>query len=247
MGDKSPKPSEEYSQSTQDVWDPQAKGLENLYGNAGSWVKDNQGTISGLAGQQQQYAQGALDAAAPAWLQQVNGGTLGGYDIAGGLQSMIGQDRDVTAQQWGGGMMDGAQLGDAAQVGDAAQGQANTLGDVAQSHAWDQYSQNVGPGGSLANVEGMFRRQANVAGQDMLSGLDARAAASGMSGGSRHGTATGMGFEGINRNLQDQMASTGYDAYNRDLDRKIGIGSANDQFNQNRALSNQNAQNQFGK
>jgi len=217
MGDKSPKPSKEYSETTQDVWDPQAKGLEELYGNAGDWAKANQGNISGLAEQQQGNAQGALDSAMPAWQQQLQGGTLGGYDIAGGLNNMIGQDNSVNAQNVN----------------------AQQVGPVTQSHAWDQYNQNVGPGGSLANMEGMFRRQADVAGQDMLSSLDARAAASGMSGGSRHGTGIGMGFEGINRNLQDQMATTGYDAYNRDLDRKLSIGSENDQFNQQRAMQDQ--------
>lgn len=216
---KPPEPSKDQSTSIQTVWEPQAEALEGLYNQSGQWLNNNQGNINDLASQSQNNAQGALNAAAPAWQQQLQGGNLAGYDIAGGLNNMIGQDNSVNAQNVN----------------------AQQLGQVQQSHAWDQYNDSVGPGGSLANVEGMYRRQAESAGQDMLGLMDARAAASGMSGGSRHGTAITGGMAGINSNLQDQMAKTGYDAYNRDLDRKLSIGTANDQYNQQRAMADQSS------
>jgi len=75
-----------------------------------------------------------------------------------------------------------------------------------------------------------------------------------MSGGSGHGNAIGRGQEGINQNLQSQMAQTGYDAYNRDLDRQLGIAGDKDTMNQQRAgwdqqnsfnTQNANQQNRF--
>ena len=198
------------SSSSSSVWSPYAEPVSNMLETGrGKYDRANETLNSPqLQNDLNQWNQGVQDTSMAAWQQQAQGGNLAGYDIAGGLNNMIGQ--------------------------------GNQVGPVQQSHAFDLYNSNVGPGGSLANMEGMYRRQADVAGQDMLSSLDARAAASGMSGGSRHGTATGMGFEGINQNLQNQMASTGYDAYNRDLDRKLNIGSQNDQFNQQRALADQN-------
>ena len=225
---KPPEPNKEQSTSSQDVWAPQGEALQNLYNNAADWQTNNQGNLDTLSQQSQNYAQGALESVAPAWLQQLQGGASGGYDVAGGLNNMIGQNNNVNAQQY-----------------NAAMGNANTVGPVTQSHAYDLYNQNVGPGGSLANMEGMYRRQANSARGDMLGSMDARAAASGMGGGSAHGNAIGRGMEGINTNLQNQMATTGYDAYNKDLDRQLGIGAQADQYNQQRAMGDQNALNQF--
>lgn len=209
---KPPEPSRQQSTSTAEVWAPQGEALQGLYGQGNDWLSQNNQGIQDASQQQQALGQGAINAVAPAWQQQLQGGTLGGYDIAGGLANMVGQNNDVNAQQ---------------------------VGPVSQSHAWDQYNDQVGPGGSLANMEGMYRNQAKSATQDMLGGMDARAAASGMGGGSAHGNAIGRGMEGINSNLQSQMAQTGYDAYNKDLDRRLAIGSENDQFNQQRALSDQ--------
>ena len=63
----------------------------------------------------------------------------------------------------------------------------------------------------------------------MMSNLDARAAASGMSGGSRHGIAQGLGMEGINDQLQQNLAQTGYSTFDKDLDRKLQIAQQADQ------------------
>lgn len=70
---------------------------------------------------------------------------------------------------------------------------------------------------------------ANRATQNMLANLDARAAASGMSGGSRHGIATAQGMNDINTNLQRNLAETGYNTFDKDLDRKLNIAAQADQ------------------
>ena len=86
-----------------------------------------------------------------------------------------------------------------------------------------------GSGNNYADaLKGQYVNDANVAQQNMLGNMDARAAASGMSGGSAHGNAIGRGMEDINRNLQRNMAQTGYNTFDKDLDRKLNIASQAD-------------------
>ena len=99
MGDKSPKPSEEYSQSTQDIWGPQGAGLEKLYGAGQDWYQQNNPGIQNAAQNAATASQGALNAAAPAWLQGLQGGNLGGYDITGALSNSIGGAMGGPTQQ----------------------------------------------------------------------------------------------------------------------------------------------------
>ena len=90
-------------------------------------------------------------------------------------------------------------------------------------------------GGSGNNYADAMRNQymqdAESAQNQMLANTDARAAASGMSGGSRHGIAQAMGMEGINKNLQGNLARTGYETFDKDLDRKLAIAGQADQNN----------------
>jgi len=53
---------------------------------------------------------------------------------------------------------------------------------------------------------------AGVASNQMMNSMDARAAGSGMSGGSRHGTAIAQGMSDINRNMQNAQANVGFQA-----------------------------------
>lgn len=71
-------------------------------------------------------------------------------------------------------------------------------------------------------------RDATDAQNNMLANMDARAAASGMSGGSRHGTAIARGMGDINKNLQSNMANIGYSTFDKDLDRKLQIAGMAD-------------------
>jgi len=52
-----------------------------------------------------------------------------------------------------------------------------------------------------------------------------------MSGGSRHGIATGLGMESINDQLQKNLAQTGYSTFDQDLNRKLAIAQQADQGN----------------
>ena len=266
---KPAKPSKEYTSSTQQVWGPQADALEGLYGGAEDWYSQNNQSIQDAAGTAGMYSNAALGAVAQPWMQNLQGGNLAGYDIAGGLSNMIGQDMNITpssatgtlskAQQFGAGpgvqsQQFGAGPGVQSQQFSAGPGvqsigmgagsdiNSNAIGQLSRpTYESNVYQNRIGPGGSLNNMKGMYRNDARVAGQDMLGAMDSRAAASGMSGGSAHGNAVGRGFEGINRNLQDNLARTGYDAYNRDIDRSLNIAGKADQFNEQRAgLDQQN-------
>jgi hypothetical protein len=87
-----------------------------------------------------------------------------------------------------------------------------------------------GEGNNYADaMKGQYMQDANRAQEMMLSNLDARAAGSGMSGGSRHGIAQGLGMEGINDQLQTNLAQTGYETFDKDLNRKLGIAGMADQ------------------
>lgn len=79
--------------------------------------------------------------------------------------------------------------------------------------------------GSADQLNQMYRSQANDARNDMMNSVDSRAAASGMSGGSRHGTMMARGNQDINSNLQNQMAM----ASDRDVDRGLNVANAADQ------------------
>ena len=87
-----------------------------------------------------------------------------------------------------------------------------------------------GQGNNYADaLKASYLGDANRATDAMLANLDTRAAAAGMSGGSRHGLATSQGLYDINSNLQKNLAQTGYDTFNQDLNNKLNIASQADQ------------------
>lgn len=90
-------------------------------------------------------------------------------------------------------------------------------------------------GGAGNNYADAMRRQymqdATDAQNNMLANTDARAAASGMSGGSRHGIVQSQGMADINKNLQGNLARTGYETFDKDLERKLQIAGQADQSN----------------
>ena len=89
-----------------------------------------------------------------------------------------------------------------------------------------------GEGNNYADaMKDQYIQDANRAQEQMLSGLDARAASSGMSGGSRHGIAQGLGMARVNDALQSNLAKTGYDTFDADLQRKLDIAQQADQGN----------------
>ena len=97
-----------------------------------------------------------------------------------------------------------------------------------------------GAGNTYADaMKQQYMQDASRAQEQMLGNLDARAAAAGMSGGSRHGTATAQGMEDINRNLQRNLATTGFETFDKDLERKLDIARQADVNQFQRAQQNQ--------
>jgi len=89
-----------------------------------------------------------------------------------------------------------------------------------------------GSGNNYADaMKGQYLSDAQLAQQQMLSNLDARVGASGMTGSSREGIAQGLGLQGINRNLQEQLARTGYETFDKDLSNKLSIAEQADTNN----------------
>ncbi len=87
-----------------------------------------------------------------------------------------------------------------------------------------------GQGNNYADaMKASYITDANRAQQNMLGNLDARAAAAGQGGSSRHGVATAQGMNDINSNLQRNMAETGYNTFDKDLTNKLNIASQADQ------------------
>jgi len=93
------------------------------------------------------------------------------------------------------------------------------------------YAQMMGgQGNNYADaMKGQYMKDAQRAQEQMMSNLDARAAGSGMSGSSRHGVAQGIGQRGINDALQSNLAKTGYETFDKDLQNKLGIAGQADQ------------------
>jgi hypothetical protein len=104
-----------------------------------------------------------------------------------------------------------------------------------------------GSGNNYADaMKASYISDANRAQKMMLGNLDARAAASGMSGGSRQGIAEALGNSDINRNLQQNLASTGYNTFDKDLQNKLNIAQQADQgtFNRQQLMSDMLGQQQ---
>jgi len=89
-----------------------------------------------------------------------------------------------------------------------------------------------GQGNNYADaMKNQYIQDANLAQGNMLANTDARASASGMSGGSRHGILQAQGMQDINKNLQSNLAQTGFNTFDKDLDRKLMIAGQADQNN----------------
>lgn len=87
-----------------------------------------------------------------------------------------------------------------------------------------------GSGNTYADaMKSQYLQDANQAQKMMMSNMDLGAVGAGQSGSSRHGVAQGIGMEGINRELQRNLAETGFDTFDKDLNRKLEIAGMADQ------------------
>lgn len=92
------------------------------------------------------------------------------------------------------------------------------------------YSKMMGGNGNTYAdaMKGSFMADANRVKDNMLASLDARAAGAGMGGSSRHGVAQAQGLYDVNSNLQKNLAETGYNTFDKDLQNKLGIAQQAD-------------------
>lgn len=163
------------------------------------------------------------------------------------INSIIGNTNNAWQNQLAGGAYQGMGLQDQL---------SGSLANTLYSPTNTQQINNMIMGGAGNNyadaMRGQYVSDANRAYDNMLANLDARAAASNMSGSSRHGVATAMGLRDINSNLQRNLAETGYNTFDKDLDRKLAIANQADQATLARQqmlsgmIGNQNAAMQSG-
>ena len=95
------------------------------------------------------------------------------------------------------------------------------------------YGQMMGGNGNnyADAMKQQYVNDANRTQQNMMSNLDARAAGTGMTGSSRQGVAQGIAERGINDSLQKNLAETGYNTFDKDLQNKLGIAQQADTNN----------------
>jgi len=87
-----------------------------------------------------------------------------------------------------------------------------------------------GEGNNYADaMKDTYMRDAGRANDMMLANTDRRAVGTGLPGSSRHGMVQGMGSEAITDKLQDNMARTGFETFDKDLQRKLEIAGQADQ------------------
>ena len=145
-----------------------------------------------------------------------------------GVQSYIDQTNSAAMPEWKNQLAGGVYQGM-----DNANALSNSLQQsLSNPTATSQiYGQMMGgQGNNYADaMKASYLGDANRATDNMLANLDSRAAASGMSGGSRHGVATSQGMYDINSNLQKQLADTGYNTFDKDLANKLNIAQQADQ------------------
>ena len=146
----------------------------------------------------------------------------------GGAQDYINQTNRAAMPEWQNQLAGGVYQGmdNANRLSQSLQQSLN-----APTNTQSIYAQMMGgQGNTYADaMKAGYAADANRATANMLSNLDARATASGMSGGSRHGTATSQGMYDINSNLQKNLADVGYNTFDKDLQNKLNIAQQADQ------------------
>ena len=144
-----------------------------------------------------------------------------------GVQSYINQTNSAAMPEWQSQLNGGVYQGM-----DNANALSNSLQQsLSNPTATSQiYGQMMGgQGNNYADaMKASYLGDANRVTDNMLATLDSRAAASGMSGGSRHGVATSQGMYDINSNLQKNLADIGYNTFDKDLNNKLNIAQQAD-------------------
>ena len=200
-----------------------------MNGNFGVNQSGNTSTSGGSGSSQSVSSQNVWGEQSP-YLQDVYGAGQDAYN------NTLGQVNDLTPQ-----VQD--QMQQAAQAGMGGFQNQLAGGNIAGLQG------QVGQNNYLDAMKGQVADDANLLKQQNLGSLDARAAASGMSGSSGYRDQVNKAFDNIDQNAQGQMAQLGYDSFNQGIQNQMNVANAMDQnMNQgvqNSALMQQNAMNQF--
>ena len=157
-------------------------------------------------------------------------GQVGDWSTGGmmgqGSQDMGGVADDMR-NAWQGQLGGGAYAG--VDANEIISGINKSIGQPSESGK--MYADIMGGSGNayLGGMQDQMKSNAYDTMMQSMKGLDARAAASGMSGGSRHGLAQGQAIQDVNKNLQSDMTNLGYQSFDKDLQNKLGIAGMADQ------------------
>lgn len=179
---------------------------QDVWGPQGSALKDLYSSIGGLFGQTSEGMQGQIPGA------------------VGGMQGIT----DTADPAWQNQLAGGAYK----DMGLQNSLMASLNQSMGQPSAMSEINAMImgGEGNTYADaMKSQYMQDANQAQQQMMSNMDARAVGAGQSGSSRHGVAQGIGMEDINKNLQRNLAETGFGTFDKDLERKLEIAGMADQ------------------
>ena len=205
----------------------------NQSGNFGQNQSNNFGMSSGIGGNQSsstsQSTQNVWDKQSP-FLEDVYGSAQGAFNNAQGqINALTPQVQDQLASS----------------LAQAQGGFGNQMGGGFAAGLQGQ----IGPNSYVDAMKGQIADDANTLKQQNLGGLDARAAAAGMSGSSGYRDQVSRMQDSVDENALNQMANIGYQAHNQGIQNQMNLANMMDQ-NQQFGTSNlqniqQGAMNQF--
>jgi hypothetical protein len=189
----------------------QAQMNQNVFGPQASALSGLYNSAQGVLANNQQYANQAMPVA------QQN------------AQNVVSSALPAWQQQLQGVVYGGLGIGN--QLMSSLQQSQNTPSATSQIYA----DMMGGNGNNYADaMKASYIGDANRAADAMNRTLDARATGDGMNGGSRQGIAQAQGYYDINSNLQHNLAQTGYNTFDKDLNNKLMIAQQADQGNLSR-------------
>ena len=163
------------------------------------------------------------------------------------LEDVYGQAQDQYGQAIG--TINDLQPGVQDQVTDAYNQAAGGYGSQMGGGFAAGLQGQIGPNSYTDAMKGQIADDAMKLQQQSLGGLDARAAAAGMSGSSGYRDQVTATMDDINQNAQNAMANVGYQSYNQGVQNQMNLAGMMDR-NQQGAMANlgnmqQGAMNQF--
>ena len=165
----------------------------------------------------------------------------------GALENVYGQAQDQYGQAIG--QINALQPQVQGQMSDALNGATNANNNQMGGGFAGALQGQVGPNSYTDAMKGQIAQDSQQLMQQSLGGLDARAAAAGMSGSSGYRDQVGNTMDDINQNAMNQMTQVGYQAHDRGIQNQLALSQQMDQ-NQQSGVGNlqniqQGAMNQF--